>query len=78
MIMYVTYVILTFACLITGVLFILYFAIQFQRLYEVIRIRKKWRTDLDDRCKIYSFDDMYRRTKKNWYGLKMPKEKYFK
>ena len=76
--MYTTCVIFTFACFIIGILCLLYFAFQFKRLHEVMHIRRKWQDVLDKRYRTYSFMDMYGRTKKNWYGLKMPKEDDFK
>ena len=61
------------------VLGIIYSGIQIRRVNRVYTIRTKWVDTMQlARWDKYSFEDMLKRNKSTWYGLKMPKEEDFK
>lgn len=54
-----------------------YINLQLKRNKEVFNIMCKWRNTNDDRYMRYSYDDLYQPNRKNWYGLRMPKEEHY-
>lgn len=63
--------------IVLGIL-LLYYFYQWARNDRVYRIRIKWLNNDDARYPQYSYDEMYNPSKKNWFGLKFPKDKHFK
>ena len=61
------------------VLGIIYSGIQIRRVNKVYTIRTKWVDTMQlARWDKYSFDEMLKRDRSTWFGLKMPKEEDFK
>ena len=61
------------------VLGIIYSGIQIRRVNKVYTIMTKWVDTMQlARLDKYSFEDMLKKDKSTWYGLKMPKEEDFK
>ena len=57
---------------------IIYNSIQIKRINMVYKIREKWINSHNDKYDKYSYGDMLKGNKNNWYGIKMPKEEDFK
>ena len=57
---------------------IIYSSIQIKRVNRVYKIREKWIDSHNNKYGKYSYDDMLKGNKNNWYGIKMPKEEDFK
>jgi hypothetical protein len=53
----------------------IYALIQLQRNLKVFQIRVKWLLNDDLRYESYSYNDMFKPNKSNWFGLKLPNEK---
>ena len=57
---------------------IIYSSIQIKRVNRVYKIREKWIDSHNNKYGKYSYKDMLKGNKNNWYGIKMPKEEDFK
>lgn len=67
------------AVLIICLLVILYAVLQMIRNEMIYRIRKRWiEQDNYERWFSISYDAMWTPCRKNWFGLKLPKDKDFK
>ena len=67
-------IVVWFICL----LGLLYSFRQFPRINTVRNIRRNWIETNDSRYDIYTFEEMLKANKQNWYGLKIPKDKDFR
>lgn len=67
-------IVIWFVCL----LGVLYNRIQFLRIDAAYNIRKNWIYARDPRYYKYTYREMLKASKQNWYGLKTPKDEDFK
>lgn len=56
---------------------IIYCLYQLARNEKVYKIRINWINKNDPRLDKYTYEDMFRPSFKNWFGLKFPKESDF-
>lgn len=62
---------------ITCLLALIYILYQMLRNNEVYSIRIDWIITNDKRFDKYSYDEMFNPSKKNYYGLRYPRDKHF-
>lgn len=64
-----------FYVLLFGIVYCLYQLVRNDKIYH---IRINWIDTDDKRRDKYSYDEMFRPNKHNWFGLKYPNEKQYK
>ena len=73
----IIFLIITLFVVIICIFGIIYSSIQIKRVNRVYKIREKWIDSHNNKYEKYSYDDMLKGNKNNWYGIKMPKEEDF-
>ena len=74
----IIFLIITLLFSIVCIFVIIYSSIQIKRVNRVYKIREKWINSHNDKYDKYSYGDVLKGNKNNWYGIKMPKEEDFK
>ena len=70
--------ILILCLIIFFILIIIYWVYQYIRSKATLNLILKWIGNGDKRYEKYSFNDILSPNKHNWFGLRYPKDKYYK